>query len=238
MDQRAGDESQIVGRTRIVVGVVLDEGFVDGFGAIFLADQIEQLGATQIAFEFRSGIGGGVFEFRDGFGVTAGGGECFGELVTDCAGFGGFLEQASGGGFGFRVAAGFEIPAQLRDGGIFGRLRERGKSKQREYAEDVKTVSRKGAKAQRRPADCRQSFFASSRLCVKLLHDVPICLIDRFTFASSINNRSSVASYSASGMFPLRAISCSISPSSRVRSFISFPVATVAAASSTLNESR
>ena len=39
-------------------------------------------------------------------------------------------------------------------------------------------------------------------------------------------------------MFALRAMSCSISPSSRVRSFISRPVAAVAAASSTLNESR
>jgi hypothetical protein len=44
--------------------------------------------------------------------VLAGRGECFGELVTDDAGVGCFLQESFGGCFGFRVAAGFDVAAQ------------------------------------------------------------------------------------------------------------------------------
>ena len=63
-------------------------------------------------------------------------------------------------------------------------------------------------------------------------------LIGQESTASSIKSLSNVASYSASAMLLLRAISSSISPSSRARSFWSLAVVAFAAASSTLKESR
>jgi hypothetical protein len=89
MDECACDESQLASCGGIFVSVVFDEGFIDGFGAIFLADQVENFSATQIAFEFISdvvclcGIGGGAFKLGDCFGVATGDGKRFGEFVTD-----------------------------------------------------------------------------------------------------------------------------------------------------------
>ena len=92
MNEGARDQGQLACGFGIVVGVVLDERFVDCFGAIFLAGEFEEFGTAQIAFEFVAlvlsdfcGVGGGAFELSDGFGVAAGQGECFGEFVTNCA---------------------------------------------------------------------------------------------------------------------------------------------------------
>ncbi len=88
VDEGAGDKRQFASGAWIVVGVKLDERLVDDFGAIFLADQIEQLRATEIALEFDGCVGSGVFEFSDGFVVTAGDGVGLRELVTNGAGVG------------------------------------------------------------------------------------------------------------------------------------------------------
>src|SRR5215216_6690213 len=64
------------------------------------------------------------------------------------------------------------------------------------------------------------------------------CLIERFSFANSIKSLSSLASYSAVGRLPLRAMSCSISPSRRERSRSNLALAAFPAASSTVSESK
>ena len=52
MNEGACDQSQFACGLWIVVCVVFDERFIDCFGAIFLADQIEDFGASQVALEF------------------------------------------------------------------------------------------------------------------------------------------------------------------------------------------
>src|SRR5262245_25680203 len=118
MDQRAGDQCQLEGRVRIVVGVVLNEGAVDLFGAFLLADQIKHFGTPQIAREslvLRVGIvriRRGALKLGDRFGVLAGDGERFTQLVTDGCGVGRLYQKAFGRRLRFGIATGLDVNTQ------------------------------------------------------------------------------------------------------------------------------
>src|SRR5205085_5488003 len=52
MDQRTRDQRQLGRSVRVFLGVKTDESLVDRLCTIFLADEVEQFGATQVACEF------------------------------------------------------------------------------------------------------------------------------------------------------------------------------------------
>src|SRR5262249_41132923 len=94
MNECACDWCQLRGSLWTLVGVIGDERFIDSPGTFFLSDKLEYFSEAQLTFELVTSIiaslrsiCSSVFEFRDGFSVTAREREDFSKLMTNCASF-------------------------------------------------------------------------------------------------------------------------------------------------------